>query len=129
MLALRVPRAAVVGFGQRRFAAASNSSGSKANGGGDYSDTLLLPQTAFPLRANAAKREPRIRARAANDQLYAWQAARATDAPLWVTHDGPPYANGSLHIGHAMNKVLKDIVTRYRVARGYRVHFRPGWDW
>ena len=62
------------------------------------------------------------------DEHYAWQASSRAGAPLFVLHDGPPYANGPLHMGHLLNKVLKDTILRAKLLRGYRVHFRPGWD-
>ena len=95
-----------------------------------FAETLLLPKTSFALRhgSDVLDCEARVRARAAFDSLYEWQwTTRAAQAP-WITHDGPPYANGQLHIGHALNKILKDIVTRYKLATGARVHFVPGWD-
>jgi isoleucyl-tRNA synthetase len=94
----------------------------------NFAHTLLLPKTTFALRSDALEREATTRVRSAYDQLYAWQWNSRPHAPLWITHDGPPYANGQLHIGHALNKILKDIVSRYKLARGFRVHFVPGWD-
>ncbi|KAI8057052.1 tRNA synthetases class I-domain-containing protein [Syncephalis plumigaleata] len=92
-----------------------------------YSGTLHLPRTDFPLRANAAKRDSQFRERC-TDKLYAWQQARTTNLPEFTLHDGPPYANGDLHMGHALNKILKDIILRYKLLRGYRINYRPGWD-
>jgi isoleucyl-tRNA synthetase len=87
-----------------------------------------LPQTEFPMRANAAVREPTYLARCCGE-LYAWQQARpAANHPKFVLHDGPPFANGDPHMGHVLNKVLKDIINRYKLMRGYRVHYVPGWD-
>ncbi|KIJ34831.1 hypothetical protein M422DRAFT_233237 [Sphaerobolus stellatus SS14] len=91
-----------------------------------YSSSLRLPNTAFPLRAPPSEREEPFRRRTADD-LYKWQWENAK-GPLFVFHDGPPYANGSLHMGHALNKVLKDIINRYHVLLGHRVHYVPGWD-
>ncbi|TCD67808.1 isoleucine-tRNA ligase [Steccherinum ochraceum] len=99
---------------------ASTDASSKA-----FSKTLLLPKTQFPMR-NDRSRDVSIQKRTTED-LYRWQSDNAK-GPLFVFHDGPPYANGDLHIGHALNKVLKDIVNRYRVIIGDRVHYHPGWD-
>lgn len=74
------------------------------------------------MRADAFKREPGL----IRHDIYKWQEKR--DAKTFVLHDGPPYANGSPHIGHALNKILKDITSRYRILRGYRVNYIPGWD-
>ena len=87
-----------------------------------------LPRTEFPMRANAAQREPDFLARCTAD-LYAWQEReRPADGPRFVLHDGPPFANGVPHMGHALNKVIKDIVNRYRLLRGDRISYVPGWD-
>ncbi|KAH7882347.1 tRNA synthetases class I-domain-containing protein [Phlebopus sp. FC_14] len=91
-----------------------------------FSKTLLLPKTPFPLWHDPAKSETPFRHRTC-DELYRWQMRHAT-GPLFVMHDGPPYANGHLHIGHALNKILKDIINRYHVSIGDRVHYIPGWD-
>ncbi|KAM0753694.1 isoleucyl-tRNA synthetase [Meredithblackwellia eburnea MCA 4105] len=91
-----------------------------------YSATVNLPTTAFPLRAEAEKREKLFRRRTTDD-LYDWQA-KQTDRPLFILHDGPPYANGNLHTGHSMNKTLKDIINRSKLLQGHRVHYVPGYD-
>ncbi|GAA5908415.1 hypothetical protein JCM6882_007930 [Rhodosporidiobolus microsporus] len=91
-----------------------------------YSESLNLPKTAFPLRAEATRRE-KLFWRRTTDELYAWQA-KQTDRPLWVLHDGPPYANGNLHCGHALNKITKDLINRSKLIQGYRVHYTPGYD-
>jgi isoleucyl-tRNA synthetase len=98
--------------------------------GRDYRDTVFLPQTPFPMRAGLPQKEPEILAGWERDGLYARiRAARqAAGAPLYVLHDGPPYANGAIHIGHALNKILKDFVVRSRFALGYDVDYTPGWD-
>ena len=94
----------------------------------DYKATLNLPKTAFAMKANLAQAEPQSIARWQQEQLYdSVQAARA-DAPLFSFHDGPPYANGSIHLGHLLNKVLKDIVVRAHLMEGQRVPYVPGWD-
>ena len=94
----------------------------------DYRETVFLPQTAFPMRGGLPQLEPRILA--AWGGLYATLRSQrqAAAAPLFVLHDGPPYANGAIHIGHALNKLLKDFVVRSRFALGWDVDYRPGWD-
>ncbi|KAF9459744.1 tRNA synthetases class I-domain-containing protein [Collybia nuda] len=91
-----------------------------------FSNTLHLPKTSFPLWTDPSKSEIPFRERTGED-LYRWQWNNAK-GPLFVFHDGPPYANGNLHIGHALNKILKDIVNRYHVSLGHKVHYIPGWD-
>ncbi|OAX32892.1 isoleucyl-tRNA synthetase [Rhizopogon vinicolor AM-OR11-026] len=91
-----------------------------------YSKTLLLPKTSFPLWVDSAKSESLFK-RKTCEELYQWQAQNV-DRPLFVLLDGPPYANGHLHMGHALNKVLKDIINRYHVLTGHRVRYHPGWD-
>ncbi len=94
----------------------------------DYKATLNLPKTAFAMKANLSQAEPQTIARwQAEKQYEQVQAARA-EAPLYAFHDGPPYANGSIHLGHLLNKVLKDIVVRSRLMEGMRVPYVPGWD-
>jgi isoleucyl-tRNA synthetase len=96
----------------------------------DYRETVFLPDTAFPMRAGLPQKEPEILARWAADDLYGAlrKARQEAGAPLFVLHDGPPYANGAIHIGHALNKILKDFVVRSRFLLGYDVDYRPGWD-
>ncbi|KAI9460791.1 tRNA synthetases class I-domain-containing protein [Boletus coccyginus] len=91
-----------------------------------FSKTLLLPNTPFPLWPDPARSGDLYR-RKTCDVLYQWQAQNAK-GPWFVMHDGPPYANGHLHIGHALNKILKDIINRFHVSIGDRVHYFPGWD-
>lgn len=93
----------------------------------DYKDTVNLPQTDFSMRANAVVREPEIQAFWEQEGIYAHQAEH-NPGEVFVLHDGPPYANGSLHIGHALNKILKDSINRYQVLRGRKVRYVPGWD-
>ncbi|KAJ2160800.1 isoleucine-tRNA ligase [Coemansia sp. RSA 552] len=103
------------------------ASSTQAQGGKNpYSHTLKLPRTDFPLRANAVQREKQFRQRCTDD-LYQWQLENNRGAQF-ILHDGPPYANGDLHIGHFMNKVLKDIINRYQVMLGRRVVYIPGFD-
>jgi len=94
----------------------------------DYRETVFLPQTPFPMRAGLPQLEPRILE--SWDGLYGKirHARQGAGAPLFVLHDGPPYANGAIHIGHALDKLLKDFVVRSRFALGYDVDYVPGWD-
>ncbi len=94
----------------------------------DYKNTLNLPQTAFPMRANLAQREPAILARWEETGLYRAMAARRRGKEKFVLHDGPPYANGHIHIGHALNKILKDVIVKYRSLSGRWAEYVPGWD-
>ncbi|MAZ19203.1 MAG: isoleucine--tRNA ligase [Ahrensia sp.] len=94
----------------------------------DYSSTLYLPQTDFPMRAGLPKKEPEIVARWQDMDLYKKLREDARDRPRYVLHDGPPYANGNIHIGHALNKILKDVITRSFQMRGYDSNYVPGWD-
>jgi isoleucyl-tRNA synthetase len=96
----------------------------------DYKATLNLPHTDFPMKANLPQREPELLARWEEERLYERIQERAIreGRPLFVLHDGPPYANGRIHIGHALNKILKDIVVKSKTMAGYRVPFVPGWD-
>ena len=91
-----------------------------------WSETLQLPKSAFPARASVEELR-KYRTRCADD-LYAWQRVHRPKDNEFVLHDGPPYANGAVHVGHALNKVLKDIILRWELSRGRRVHYRPGWD-
>ncbi|KII91192.1 hypothetical protein PLICRDRAFT_37894 [Plicaturopsis crispa FD-325 SS-3] len=91
-----------------------------------FSATLLLPETAFPLYSDPSEREVLFQGKTCED-LYQWQWNNA-QGPLFVFHDGPPYANGRLHMGHALNKIIKDIINRYQVLQGRKVHYMPGWD-
>jgi len=95
-----------------------------------YAPSILLPQTTFEQRANAIVREPELQQFWSDTNLYdkLSSTAAANNAPRFVLHDGPPYANGDLHIGHALNKVLKDFINRREVLKGKQVHYVPGWD-
>ena len=96
----------------------------------DYSKTLHLPETDFPMRGNLPKREPGFVEMWKDMDLYhqRLEKRRKDGAPAFVLHDGPPYANGKIHIGHALNKTLKDIIVRYKFMKGYAAHYVPGWD-
>ncbi|HUO21186.1 MAG TPA: isoleucine--tRNA ligase [Caulobacteraceae bacterium] len=102
----------------------------ETHAGRDYRDTVFLPETAFPMRGGLPQKEPEILAGwAAQDLYHAVRKARQdAGAPLFVLHDGPPYANGAIHIGHALNKILKDFIVRSRFALGFDVDYTPGWD-
>ena len=94
----------------------------------DYKNTLNLPRTDFPMKADLVQREPQRLARWEADRLYErLQAARA-GAPRFLLHDGPPFANGEVHIGTALNKILKDFILKHKSLRGFRVPYVPGWD-
>jgi isoleucyl-tRNA synthetase len=94
----------------------------------DYKDTLNLPQTAFPMKADLAKREPEVLHRWRELDLYHRQRVERAGRPRFVLHDGPPYANGVIHIGHAVNKVLKDIIVKSKTLSGFDAPYVPGWD-
>ncbi|MCG6897782.1 MAG: isoleucine--tRNA ligase [Thiocapsa sp.] len=94
----------------------------------DYKDTLNLPNTGFPMKANLAQREPEMLRRWESMGLYARVRAARIGAKPFILHDGPPYANGEIHIGHAVNKVLKDIIVKARGLDGLDAPFVPGWD-
>jgi isoleucyl-tRNA synthetase len=94
----------------------------------DYSSTLYLPQTEFPMRAGLPQKEPEMAKKWKEMNLYKRLRASAAGREKFVLHDGPPYANGNIHIGHALNKVLKDVITRSFQMRGYDSNYVPGWD-
>jgi isoleucyl-tRNA synthetase len=94
----------------------------------DYSKTLYLPETTFPMRAGLPVKEPEILAYWERIGLYGKLRAKAAGKPKFVLHDGPPYANGNIHIGHALNKVMKDLVTKSQQMLGFDSNYVPGWD-
>ncbi len=94
----------------------------------DHASTLFLPRTGFPLRGSLPEREPATLARWAVTGLHDRMRARGRGRPRFVLHDGPPYANGHVHLGHALNKVLKDLVVRSRRMTGHDADLVPGWD-
>src|SRR5688500_9342748 len=96
--------------------------------GRDYSETLFLPKADCPMRAGLPQREPEILARWAKIDLYRRLRAAAKGRDKFILHDGPPYANGNIHIGHALNKILKDVVTRSQQMLGFDSNYVPGWD-
>ena len=102
--------------------------GDAKSGERDYSQTLFLPQTEFPMRAGLPQREPDLLARWKRIGLYERLREAGQGRDKFVLHDGPPYANGNIHIGHALNKILKDVVTRSQQMLGYDSNYVPGWD-
>ncbi len=94
----------------------------------DYKATLHLPATDFPMRGDLPKREPDTLARWESQGLYAQLRENAKGRPLFVLHDGPPYANGAIHLGHAVNKILKDIIVKSKYLAGFDAPYIPGWD-
>jgi isoleucyl-tRNA synthetase len=94
----------------------------------DYGETLFLPKTDFPMRAGLPQREPEILQRWRKLDLYGRLRAAARGRPRFILHDGPPYANGNIHIGHALNKILKDVVTKSHQMLGFDSNYVPGWD-
>ena len=94
----------------------------------DYNKTINLPKTDFPMRAALPKREPEIQERWEEQDLYNELLKKNEGKPLFVLHDGPPFSNGDLHMGHALNKALKDFITRSYAMRGYYTPYVPGWD-
>ncbi|MGB3141883.1 MAG: class I tRNA ligase family protein, partial [Aestuariivirga sp.] len=94
----------------------------------DYRETVFLPKTDFAMKAGLPEREPALLKRWEDMGLYGKLREQSRGKPKYVLHDGPPYANGNLHIGHALNKILKDIVTRSRQMAGFDSNYVPGWD-
>ncbi|WP_031534330.1 MULTISPECIES: isoleucine--tRNA ligase [unclassified Bacillus (in: firmicutes)] len=94
----------------------------------EYKDTLLMPKTAFPMRGNLPNREPDMQAKWKEMNIYEKVQDRTKGRPMFVLHDGPPYANGDIHIGHALNKILKDFIVRYKSMTGFQAPYVPGWD-
>lgn len=94
----------------------------------DYNKTIHLPKTDFPMRAGLPKREPEFLAKWEEDHIYDTLMKKNEGKPLFILHDGPPYANGNLHLGHALNKILKDFIIRYKNMTGYKAPYVPGWD-
>src|SRR5438128_1722344 len=93
-----------------------------------YRDTVFLPSTAFAMKAGLPQKEPELLNRWEAMGLYRRLRAESKGRPLFVLHDGPPYANGNIHIGHALNKILKDIITKSRQMAGFDSNYVPGWD-
>src|SRR5436305_3235842 len=93
-------------------------------------DTLNLPQTAFPMEAKLVQNEPARLKKWQEERLYERLLTARANSPKgkWILHDGPPFANGDIHIGHVINKVLKDVILRFRTMQGYQTPYVPGWD-
>ena len=94
----------------------------------DYKNTLNLPKTEFPMKGNLPNKEPLIQEKWEKENLYSQLLDSNKDREKYILHDGPPYANGDIHIGHAVNKILKDVIVRSKILSGYNVPFVPGWD-
>src|SRR4028119_1747553 len=94
----------------------------------DYKDTAFLPKTDFPMKAGLAQKEPAILERWAETDLYKQLRGAGAGRERFILHDGPPYANGDIHMGHAMNKILKDIIVRSASLQGKDAPYVPGWD-
>lgn len=94
----------------------------------DYKETLLMPNTTFEMRGNLPKKEPLIQKKWDDMKLYEKIMEKNENKPFYILHDGPPYANGDIHIGHALNKILKDFVVRYKNMSGFKAPYIPGWD-
>ncbi|WNF35534.1 isoleucine--tRNA ligase [Bacillaceae bacterium IKA-2] len=94
----------------------------------DYKETLLMPKTEFPMRGNLPNREPQTQEKWNQLNIYKRVQERTEGCPLYILHDGPPYANGDIHIGHALNKILKDFIVRYKSMSGFQAPYVPGWD-
>jgi len=113
---------------QTKAAASEKSASPEKSEGPDYSKTLFLPQTDFPMRAGLPKKEPELLARWEEIGLFQRLREAGKGRPKFVLHDGPPYANGNIHIGHSLNKILKDLVTRSQQMTGKDSNYVPGWD-
>lgn len=94
----------------------------------DYGKTLNLPQTDFPMRANLPQREPEVLKKWQDENMYEKLMEHNEGKPLFILHDGPPYANGDMHMGHALNKTLKDVITRFKNMDGFKAPYIHGWD-
>lgn len=94
----------------------------------EYKDTLLMPKTKFPMRGGLPTKEPQIQQEWKEKDLYRKMLEKNEGQPSFILHDGPPYANGNLHMGHALNKILKDFINRYKTMQGFYTPYIPGWD-
>jgi isoleucyl-tRNA synthetase len=94
----------------------------------NYKDTLLMPKTDFPMRGGLPTKEPKIQEQWEAEGIYQKVQEKTKDLPKFILHDGPPYANGDIHVGHAENKILKDIIVRYKSMNGFNAPYVPGWD-
>ncbi|GAY76502.1 isoleucyl-tRNA synthetase [Sporolactobacillus inulinus] len=94
----------------------------------DYKKTLLMPKTKFKMRGGLPMKEPKMQEQWDQEHIYEQSLKVNEGKPTFILHDGPPYANGNIHIGHAENKVLKDIINRFKSMSGYQTYYVPGWD-
>ncbi len=94
----------------------------------DYNNTMNLPKTEFPMRAGLPKMEPKLLNKWEEEKVYETLMKKNEGKPLYVLHDGPPYANGDIHLGTALNKTLKDFIVRYKNMAGFQAPYVPGWD-
>lgn len=94
----------------------------------DYKSTIHLPVTDFPMKANLAEREPKMLAHWQETKLYERLRQARAAAPKFILHDGPPYANGNIHLGHAVNKIIKDMIVKSKSMSGFDAPYVPGWD-
>jgi len=93
-----------------------------------FNETLNLPVTEFPMRGGLPQKEPLMLEKMKEDDLYGKIREKRDGAPKYILHDGPPYANGNIHLGHALNKILKDIILKYKTLQGFDAPYTPGWD-
>ena len=93
----------------------------------NYKNTVNLPQTDFNMRANSVSKEPELQEFWIKNKVYK-KLSEENPEELFILHDGPPYANGSLHMGHALNKILKDFINKYKLLQGHKISYIPGWD-
>ena len=94
----------------------------------DYKNTIITPKTAFPMKAGLPNREPGMLEKWNEMDLYGQLLEKNQDCPRFILHDGPPFSNGDIHMGHALNKTLKDFIVRARAMQGYYTPYVPGWD-
>src|SRR5512138_912334 len=94
----------------------------------DYSKTVNLPETDFPMKGNLPQREPDMLKEWYKENIYHRIIGNRKDTDTYILHDGPPYANGHIHIGHALNKILKDIIVKHKSMSGFKSLYVPGWD-
>src|SRR6476469_908458 len=114
--------------GAKQQAAPSGKPAGKETGGANYKATLNLPQTVFPMEAKLVQNEPARLAKWKQNRLYDQVLRARAGSPKWVLHDGPPFANGDIHIGHLINKTLKDVFIRFKTMQGRQTPYVPGWD-
>ncbi|WP_130859816.1 isoleucine--tRNA ligase [Gracilibacillus phocaeensis] len=94
----------------------------------DYKQTLKMPRTDFPMRGNLPNKEPKLQEKWEEENIYEQVQQHTAGRPLFILHDGPPYANGDIHMGHALNKILKDFIVKYKSMSGFHAPYVPGWD-